>query len=126
MLMHSILIIGQSNMGGRGFKDEVEPIKNEHLFVLRDVKIRPPGGLIEDVVDAVEAEGDLPCLMEPGQILCPETGAVANEKTAAARVPVLPAGYGFSVAGLMKMGLHPGLDDPGPDDIKEIVQTLTS
>lgn len=38
--MHSILIIGQSNMGGRGFKDEVEPIKNEHLFVLRNGRWR--------------------------------------------------------------------------------------
>ena len=27
--MHSILIIGQSNMAGRGFVDEVEPIENE-------------------------------------------------------------------------------------------------
>lgn len=34
--MHSILIIGQSNMAGRGFKEEVEPIKNDKLFVLRN------------------------------------------------------------------------------------------
>ena len=39
-MIHSILIIGQSNMGGRGFKDEVEPIKNEKLLVLRNGRWR--------------------------------------------------------------------------------------
>ena len=39
-MMHSILIIGQSNMGGRGFKDEVPPIKNDKLFVLRNGRWR--------------------------------------------------------------------------------------
>ena len=34
--MDSILIIGQSNMAGRGFPTEVEPIKNKSLFVLRN------------------------------------------------------------------------------------------
>lgn len=34
--MHSILIIGQSNMAGRGFPSEVEPIANKNLFVLRN------------------------------------------------------------------------------------------
>ena len=34
--MHSILIIGQSNMAGRGFPGEVEPINNRGLFVLRN------------------------------------------------------------------------------------------
>ncbi len=34
--MHSILIIGQSNMAGRGFPSEVEPIQNKSLFVLRN------------------------------------------------------------------------------------------
>ena len=34
--MDSILIIGQSNMAGRGFKNEVEPIVNDKLFVLRN------------------------------------------------------------------------------------------
>lgn len=40
MLMHSILIIGQSNMGGRGFKDEVEPIVSDRIFVLRNGRWR--------------------------------------------------------------------------------------
>lgn len=35
-MVHSILIIGQSNMAGRGFKEEVEPIKNDDLYVLRN------------------------------------------------------------------------------------------
>ena len=34
--MHSILIIGQSNMAGRGFPGEVAPIDNKDLFVLRN------------------------------------------------------------------------------------------
>ncbi len=34
--MHSILIIGQSNMAGRGFPSEVEPIVNDKLHVLRN------------------------------------------------------------------------------------------
>ena len=39
-MVHSILIIGQSNMGGRGFPDEVDPIKNEKLYVLRNGRWR--------------------------------------------------------------------------------------
>lgn len=35
-MMHSILLIGQSNMAGRGYKSEVEPIVNKRLFVLRN------------------------------------------------------------------------------------------
>lgn len=35
-MMHSILIIGQSNMSGRGFINEVEPIVNDKLHVLRN------------------------------------------------------------------------------------------
>lgn len=40
-MIHSILIIGQSNMGGRGFVNEVEPIKNDNLLVLRNGRWRP-------------------------------------------------------------------------------------
>ncbi|MBQ3119089.1 MAG: sialate O-acetylesterase [Clostridia bacterium] len=35
-MIHSVLIIGQSNMAGRGFQNEVEPINNERLKVLRN------------------------------------------------------------------------------------------
>ena len=39
-MTHSILILGQSNMGGRGFVDEVEPILNDKLYVLRNGRWR--------------------------------------------------------------------------------------
>lgn len=35
-MIHSFLLIGQSNMAGRGFVDEVGPIKNPELKVLRN------------------------------------------------------------------------------------------
>ncbi len=34
--MKSFLMIGQSNMAGRGFACEVEPIQNDRIFVLRN------------------------------------------------------------------------------------------
>ena len=40
-MIHSILIIGQSNMGGRGFRDEVPPITNDKLYVLKNGRWRP-------------------------------------------------------------------------------------
>lgn len=39
-MVHSILIIGQSNMGGRGFASEVEPIDNSRIYVLRNGRWR--------------------------------------------------------------------------------------
>lgn len=36
MMIHSFLLIGQSNMAGRGFMHEVSPIENENLLVLRN------------------------------------------------------------------------------------------
>lgn len=39
-MTHSILLIGQSNMGGRGFANEVEPIVNKRLYVLRNGRWR--------------------------------------------------------------------------------------
>jgi hypothetical protein len=39
--MHSVLIIGQSNMGGRGFQNEVDPLPNDRIFVLRNGRWRP-------------------------------------------------------------------------------------
>lgn len=39
-MIHSFLLIGQSNMAGRGFIHEVEPIDNEHLYVLRNGRWR--------------------------------------------------------------------------------------
>ena len=34
--MKSILLVGQSNMAGRGFMTEVEPIINERIKVLKN------------------------------------------------------------------------------------------
>lgn len=39
-MTHSILLLGQSNMGGRGFSHEVETIHNDKLFVLRNGRWR--------------------------------------------------------------------------------------
>ncbi len=35
-MMHSFLLIGQSNMAGRGYKDDVEPIVNDRIKLLRN------------------------------------------------------------------------------------------
>ena len=35
-MIHSFLLIGQSNMAGRGLKNEVEPIPNKNIYVLRN------------------------------------------------------------------------------------------
>ena len=40
-MIHSFLIIGQSNMAGRGFANEVEPITNDKIRVLRNGRWRP-------------------------------------------------------------------------------------
>ena len=40
-MMHSILLLGQSNMAGRGHINEVPPIENKSLFVLRNGRWRP-------------------------------------------------------------------------------------
>ena len=40
-MIHSFLLIGQSNAGGRGFAQEVPPIPNENLYVLRNGRWRP-------------------------------------------------------------------------------------
>jgi len=39
-MVHSFLLIGQSNMGGRGFKEDVLPIQNKRLYVLRNGRWR--------------------------------------------------------------------------------------
>ncbi len=39
-MIHSVLLIGQSNMAGRGFAGEVEPIQNDRIFVLRNGRWR--------------------------------------------------------------------------------------
>ncbi len=39
--MHAFLMIGQSNMAGRGIIQDVEPIRNGHLHVLRNGRWQP-------------------------------------------------------------------------------------
>ena len=40
-MIHSFLLIGQSNASGRGFANEVEPIANDKILVLRNGRWRP-------------------------------------------------------------------------------------
>ncbi len=40
-MIHSFLLIGQSNMCGRGFREEVAPIENNRIFVLRNGRWQP-------------------------------------------------------------------------------------
>ena len=40
-MIHSFLLVGQSNMAGRGKKDEVDPIVNENILALRNGIFRP-------------------------------------------------------------------------------------
>lgn len=40
-MIHSFLLIGQSNMAGRGFMNEVEPIINDKIKVLRNGRWQP-------------------------------------------------------------------------------------
>ena len=41
MVIHSFLLVGQSNMAGRGSKNEVEPIPNGDIYVLRNGRWLP-------------------------------------------------------------------------------------
>lgn len=82
-MVHSFLLIGQSNMAGRGFIGEVEPICNEHLKVLRNGRWcpmytpvncdRPFSGvnLAESFADAYAKDHDV----DVGLIPCAEGGA---------------------------------------------------
>ncbi len=86
-MMHSILIIGQSNMGGRGFIDEVPPIQNERLFVLRNgrwramyVPVNPDRrtsgiNLVESFADLYAKEHDV----DVGIIACADGGSSLDQ-----------------------------------------------
>ena len=85
--MHSILIIGQSNMAGRGFPGEVPPIKNNKLFVLRNgrwwpmyVPVNPDRvtagiNLVETFADRYADEHDV----EVGIIPCADGGTSLDQ-----------------------------------------------
>ena len=40
-MIHSFLLIGQSNAAGRGFREDVQPMTDERLLVLRNGLWRP-------------------------------------------------------------------------------------
>ena len=86
-MIHSILIIGQSNMGGRGFVSEVDPIKNPKILVARNGRWRPmyvpvnPDrvtsgiNLVESFADLYANERDV----EVGIIPCADGGSSLDQ-----------------------------------------------
>ena len=86
-MTHSILIIGQSNMAGRGFRDEVEPIKNDKLYVLRNgrwramyIPVNPDRvtagiNLVESFADLYAKEHDV----DVGIIPCADGGSSLDQ-----------------------------------------------
>ena len=86
-MIHSFLLIGQSNMAGRGFPSEVEPIVNKQIKVMRNgrrwpmyVPVNPDrvtAGicLAESFADAYAKEHDV----EVGLIPCADGGTSLNQ-----------------------------------------------
>ena len=81
-MMHAFLLIGQSNMAGRGKIGEVEPIDNPHLWMLRNGRWQPMStpvnpdrpfagvGLSERFADLYQLDHDV----EVGLIPCADGG----------------------------------------------------
>ena len=86
-MIHSFLLIGQSNMAGRGFANEVEPIQNDKIKVLRNGRWqpmyvpvncdRPFSGvnLAESFADAYQKEHNV----EVGLIPCADGGTSLSQ-----------------------------------------------
>ena len=86
-MTHSILIIGQSNMAGRGYKEDVAPIVNERLLVLRNgrwramyVPVNPDRvtsgvNLVESFADLYAKDHDV----DVGIIPCADGGSSLNQ-----------------------------------------------
>ncbi len=86
-MIHSFLLIGQSNMAGRGFPNEVEPIINGKIRVLRNgrwqhfyVPVNPDGpasgiNLSESFADLYSKEKDV----EVGLIPCAHGGTTLDQ-----------------------------------------------
>ena len=86
-MIHSILILGQSNMGGRGFANEVPPIPNDRLYVLRNgrwramyVPVNPDRktsgvNLVESFADLYAREHDV----DVGIIPCADGGSCIDQ-----------------------------------------------
>lgn len=86
-MVHSFLLIGQSNMAGRGFYKDVEPIENKRLKVLRNGRwlnmywpVNPDRSfsgvnLAESFADAYSKEHDV----DVGLIPCADGGTTLDE-----------------------------------------------
>ena len=86
-MIHSFLLIGQSNMAGRGFQNEVEPINNTRIKVLRNgrwvpmfVPVNPDRSfsgvnLAESFADVYSKEKDV----EVGLIPCADGGTTLDQ-----------------------------------------------
>ena len=86
-MMHSILIIGQSNMAGRGFANEVDPIDNPQIKVMRNgrwwpkyVPVNPDRvtagvNLVESFADLYAKDHDV----EVGIIPCADGGTCLDQ-----------------------------------------------
>lgn len=88
-MIHSFLLIGQSNAGGRGFANEVEPIINEKIFVLRNGRWRPMyvpvnADRVTSGINLVESFADLYAKeknVEVGIIPCADGGTCLDQWT---------------------------------------------
>ena len=86
-MIHSFLLIGQSNMAGRGFPSEVDPIENKSIKVMRNgrwwpmyVPVNPDRvtagiNLAESFADAYAKEHDV----EVGLIPCADGGTSLDQ-----------------------------------------------
>ncbi len=86
-MIHSVLIIGQSNMAGRGFKEEVEPLENDKILVLRNGRWRPMyvpvnADRVTSGINLVESFADLYSKereVEVGIIPCADGGSCLDQ-----------------------------------------------
>lgn len=86
-MIHSFLLIGQSNASGRGKKNEVDPIENDKILVLRNGRWRPMyvpvnpdrvsagTNLIESFADLYSKEKDV----QVGIIPCADGGTCLDQ-----------------------------------------------
>ena len=86
-MIHSFLLIGQSNMAGRGFLEEANPINNDRIYILRNGRwirmFRPINpdrafsgvSLAESFAERYAAEHDV----DVGLICCADGGTRLNQ-----------------------------------------------
>lgn len=88
-MIHSFLLIGQSNASGRGFANEVEPIINDKILVLRNGRWRPMyvpvnADRVTSGINLVESFADLYAKeknVEVGIIPCADGGTCLDQWT---------------------------------------------